>query len=759
MRGTAGLAILGMFAFLNGMCARAAEPAPAAPNSALTDTLSFEFAGPKGGAAGWFVWKPPLARDTVVVHAGRASGRIDRDSLSGVEFSAFSRRLDVDFSGDTLELRGWLRTQNVEGFAGLWLREDAKGGGTVEFDNMEDRKLHGTTAWAEYRVSLPLDSKARTIVFGGLLAGTGTVWLDEIQLLVDGKPVAEAPRIVRTPPPAEMDHEFDSGSRATAADLAATPVENLALLGRVWGFLKYHHRDVAEGKRNWDYELFRAFQSVIQAKKDRAAARAAIVRWIDRVGLPAPCRKCAEAPRSPVLDPPIAWIRDEKLLGKELSSRLVRAHRDRSAEPEQYYVGWQGAKNPDFSNEAAYAASTYPDPGYRLLALFRFWNVIEYWFPYRDVMKEDWNSVLAEFIPRVVAAGDLDAYRLAMIDLVARVHDSHANAWNALDARPPRGGCRLPVTIRAVGDRFVVGAYADSARGAASGLRIGDMILSLDGAAVDSLARAWAHHYGASNEPTLRRDIGRWLTRGPCGACRVSFDRGQGRREITAVRDSSSAMNLRAGLTHDLPGPTFRKLADDVAYLKLSSVVADSAASYVKRAAGTRCLVIDIRNYPSEFVVFALGQHLVDRPTAFVRFTKGDAANPGAFVWTDSIFIEPAPPHYAGKIVILVDETTQSSAEYTSMAFRSVPGSLVVGSTTAGADGNVSQVPLPGGIRGMISGIGVFYPDGRPTQRVGIVPDLVVHPTVEGIRAGRDEVLEAALEAVLGRVVRFSPGP
>ena len=59
----------------------------------------------------------------------------------------------------------------------------------------------------------------------------------------------------------------------------------------------------------------------------------------------------------------------------------------------------------------------------------------------------------------------------------------------------------------------------------------------------------------------------------------------------------------------------------------------------------------------------------------------------------------------------------------------------------------------------MITGIGVFYPNGRPTQRVGIVPDLVVHPTVEGIRAGRDEVLEAALEAVLGRQVRFSPGP
>ena len=51
----------------------------------------------------------------------------------------------------------------------------------------------------------------------------------------------------------------------------------------------------------------------------------------------------------------------------------------------------------------------------------------------------------------------------------------------------------------------------------------------------------------------------------------------------------------------------------------------------------------------------------------------------------------------------------------------------------------------------MISGIGVFYPDKRPTQRVGIVPDIEVRPTIAGIRAGRDEVLEEALRQILGR--------
>jgi C-terminal processing protease CtpA/Prc len=84
------------------------------------------------------------------------------------------------------------------------------------------------------------------------------------------------------------------------------------------------------------------------------------------------------------------------------------------------------------------------------------------------------------------------------------------------------------------------------------------------------------------------------------------------------------------------------------------------------------------------------------------------------------------------------------------MAFRVAPGAIVVGSTTSGADGNVSPFPLPGDLHTGISGIGVFYPDKAPTQQIGIVPDVKFTPTIAGIRAGRDEVLEEAVRQVLG---------
>ncbi|MEO1084830.1 MAG: S41 family peptidase, partial [Acidobacteriota bacterium] len=96
------------------------------------------------------------------------------------------------------------------------------------------------------------------------------------------------------------------------------------------------------------------------------------------------------------------------------------------------------------------------------------------------------------------------------------------------------------------------------------------------------------------------------------------------------------------------------------------------------------------------------------------------------------------------------DEASISQSEYTAMAFRASPRAVVVGGTTAGADGNVSRIPLPGGLRTGISGIGIFYPDKSPTQRVGITRDIPVDPTLEGLRAGRDEVLEAAIRHIVG---------
>ena len=148
-------------------------------------------------------------------------------------------------------------------------------------------------------------------------------------------------------------------------------------------------------------------------------------------------------------------------------------------------------------------------------------------------------------------------------------------------------------------------------------------------------------------------------------------------------------------------------------------------------------------------MVFSLGKYLIPEKTEFVKFSNGSIDKAGQFTLTKSLELgQENKDYYKGKIVILINETTQSQAEYTTMAFRVAPKTTVIGSTTAGADGNVSGFYLPGNIRTMISEIGIYYPDGTETQRIGIVPDIEIKPTIEGIRNNKDELLKKAIELI-----------
>ena len=84
-------------------------------------------------------------------------------------------------------------------------------------------------------------------------------------------------------------------------------------------------------------------------------------------------------------------------------------------------------------------------------------------------------------------------------------------------------------------------------------------------------------------------------------------------------------------------------LTPDVAYVKIGTLKVADVASYVRAAAGAKGLIIDIRNYPSDFPIFALGQSLVSQPVDFVRFTIGDVSNPGAFHWGEMLGLTPQP--------------------------------------------------------------------------------------------------------------------
>lgn len=530
-----------------------------------------------------------------------------------------------------------------------------------------------------------------------------------------------------------------------AIQLDAAKIEDLAVLGKVWGFLKYHHPAVTAGNYNWDNELFQIMPAVLAATSP-VQRNAILKQWVD--GLGAFDVTGYIAPAAPLKhDPDLAWI-DSRTLGIYLAKTLKLIAQARRDGP-SFYISLAQVGNPVFQNEDPYTAMTYPDAGYRLLALYRYWSIIQYFSPNRHLMGENWNSIMSEYVPRFFDAANELEYKLAALSLIGRIHDTHANIWGTDAAiNTYRGNYAAVARVTFVEEKAVVTGFWKPSLADPRGLRVGDIIETIDGRTVADIVNVQLEYTPASNYATQLRDISTYLLRTNASSVNVGFRR-DGETRMARLRTFPRDTVIDLDLVYHQPIAPFSVIGTDIGYFYPGSLQSGQMTAIIQQVANTRGLIVDWRCYPSEFSVFNMFSLLLGQPTPFVKTSVGNIATPGRFTFTEELQVGNANPNpYQGKVVILVNEVSQSSAEFHSMAFRTVPGAVVIGSTTAGADGNISFFYMPGGIRTAISGIGIYYPNGQETQRVGIVPDEVVRPTIQGIKEGRDELVERAVAII-----------
>lgn len=127
---------------------------------------------------------PAQIRDaqTAAFGAGGAGGAF------GVATGSFPTK---EARGKKLVFSGWIRTEDLEGWAGLWWRCDGADGKVVAFDNMQDRAPKGTTPWARYEIVLDVPEETSNINFGMIMPGSGTAWFDDLEITLDGAPFGD----------------------------------------------------------------------------------------------------------------------------------------------------------------------------------------------------------------------------------------------------------------------------------------------------------------------------------------------------------------------------------------------------------------------------------------------------------------------------------------------------------------------------------------------------------------------------------------
>jgi C-terminal processing protease CtpA/Prc len=708
--------------------------------------LDFEtYDSTKDLSDGWLKWgNYKLSIDTIS-NSGKFAGQITSDK-NGSSFGSIAFKIPANYAGSSIRLEGFMKIENVQGgFAGLLLRVDGNGSPLV-FKNMQSQNIHGTIDWKKYSIRLSYPEGAEEIFVAGMLVGKGKAWFDDFVLTIDSESVQTLKESEKPVFKASLDTAFIYGSGIEFPELTEELIANLELLGRIWGFLKYHHPEVGKGNYNWDYELFRILPVFLEAD-DISARDRILVSWIEKYEKIAECDQCQETSPDALLKPDLSWI-NKSNMDLELKEKLKYIYQRRHQGSHYYIRLIRNVRNPVFRNENSYPEMKYPDEGFRLLALYRYWNMIHYFFPSKHLTDKDWNQTLRDYIPEFIHAENELEYELAAIQVIGDIRDTQANLSRGNDKiNQKRGGFYPPFHVRFIEDEWVVTDYYNPELKQVAGLEIGDIITHINESPVDHIVDSLRDYYPASNNAARMRDIGADILRSNGSEVNISYTSDGLSKRKDLILYKRANLKIFRWYRRDT-SQCYKWLDGNIGYVTLQSIKGEDVPVIKETFKDAKGIIIDIRNYPSTFVVFSLGSYFVSTTTPFVKFTKGNVDNPGEFTFTPPTELSGSEGAYDGKLIVIVNELTQSQAEYTAMAFRAGTNTTIIGSTTAGADGNVSTIWLPGGLRTMISGIGVYYPDGTETQRIGIVPDIEVQPTVEGIRNGRDELLEKAIELI-----------
>lgn len=532
--------------------------------------------------------------------------------------------------------------------------------------------------------------------------------------------------------------------------------DNLYYTCKVWGFLKYHHPNIAAKDIDWDNEL-KGMLSLMDEVKSAKKRNALLKSWIDELG---PLDSLPALPKSNEfieIKPDIEWIYDKNSLGKDLSQALIYL-KDKGNYQNKYYA-YSRAMLPVFQESFEWESG---NKFYYMLALFRYWNAIEYFFPYKNLISKDWNVILKEEIAVFASIEDDEAYLRNIIRLATRIEDGHSSITSMgkqglsvnsfMQQNHIFGTKGIPVELGLVEGKPTVIGFCNKI--GCNSLQLGDIVVEFDNSPVDSIINARKEIFAKSNNSQDRVFGYELYLHSHKDSVNVEYLRnGVTFKKTVATEEfkwDSPSHNGTVYMRNDTSS-YIKSIAGDVYYIDLSNIKnPGQLQSDYDRIKDSKALIVDLRRYPKniDLSYFILKGNPYANAVKFLYPLQGA---PGTF-HSEPTDLQKSdydnPDSYKGKLILLVGNNTMSAGETCAMFLQSHANTTVIGTNTAGANGNVIYIPLPGHLRASFSSVGVAYPNGEILQKQGIKLDHIVKPTLEGIKQGKDELLEYAVKMV-----------
>ncbi|WP_433814769.1 S41 family peptidase [Flavobacterium johnsoniae] len=525
-----------------------------------------------------------------------------------------------------------------------------------------------------------------------------------------------------------------------------TETEKLKAACKVWGFLKYYHPKAASGQLDWDNQLLEKLPKIEKAETKEEFSLI-LENWIEELG---PIKELGPISASVDVDYfdknfDLSWFNNSRVFSKKLSKKLKFIEENRF-QGEQFYVyGVERVGNVGMRNESL-AHPDFTNKHSKLRMVFMFWNLVEYFFPYKYLMDQKWDTTLEKIIPLAIQADNYDDFYKVMTKLCCKIDDSHTDVYlySSVEGFKP-DKYYFPANGKIIDDKLVVTEILGDSLAQADDIKAGDIITKINGQTIKEIILEKKDIICASNNAKYLDKLVKGILVSISNTVKVEFlKNGQYITKTMTWFDYHDSHRNEFKKGAQQKKEKFKLLDNNIGYVDMGIITQKNIPDMIAVLKDTQAIIFDLRSYPKG-TYREISSFLSSKEINFVKCTLPDFSYPGRFKWAKMKKNgSDNKDNYKGKAIVLLNEKTQSNAEWSAMCFQASGNTTVIGSQTSGADGNISVFEFKG-FRTLFSGMGVYYPDGRETQRIGIVPDIEVKPTIKGIQEGKDEVLDRAL--------------